>query len=152
MDKRPRGFIIRFVILHVVTYAVVGFALYTLQNYEEAFAVMQEFKLYRPTDDPIVMAAIPLQILRGGFLALPFVPFHNTFARKSYGWLLLFGLVYGLTALGAPNFFAGLFQDIAARKPLAEFLIGPIEITVQMSLFSILLFWWGRGRMKKSVP
>lgn len=149
MAKKLPGYLIRFVVVHVVTYAVAGILLFFLQNYEEAFAVPGRFELYRPLDDPIVMAAIPLQIIRGAVLAIFFYPFYDTFIRSKNGWLLLFGLTFGLIALGGPNFMTGILTDILERTPFTEFLIGPVEITFQMLLFSVIFFWWERSKLKK---
>lgn len=146
--ERFSGFIGRFTLLHVLTYALAGILLFTLQNYEEAFAVQQQFELFRPLDHPLVMAAIPIQILRGGLLAAFFFPFYGTFIKR--GWSVLFGLVLGLIALGSPGFIPGLLSDMVSGKPFAEFLIGPVEIVVQMLLFSTLLYLWERRSFKKA--
>lgn len=149
MNRRLLGYFTRFVVLHVITYALVGILLFVLQSYEEAFAVEGQFELYRPLDHPLVAAAIPLQIFRGGLLAFFIYPFYDTFVSRKRGWVLLFGLTFGLIALGGPNFLTGVLTDIVSRKPLTQFLIGPVEITVQMLLFSVLLFLWERRRVNK---
>jgi len=143
-EGRLGGYLIRFILLHVITYAVVGGIFFELQSYEEAFAVQEQFELYRPLDDPVVAAAIPIQIVRGGLLALLFYPLYGAVIKKGHGWLLLFGWMFGLTALGAPNFFAGFCEGLVNGKPVAQLLVGPIEIVVQMLLFSGLLFLWER--------
>ncbi|HSM56847.1 MAG TPA: hypothetical protein VK879_11895 [Candidatus Sulfomarinibacteraceae bacterium] len=148
-DKRVAGYVTRFTIVHVFTYAAAGILLFTLQDYADAFAIQERFELYRPLDDPIIAAAIPIQILRGALLAIFFLPFYDTFLSKSHGWLLLFGLTFGLIALGGANFFTGVLTDIVNRTAFSEFLIGPIEITIQMLLFSLLLFAWERRRARK---
>lgn len=146
MSKRSRGYLITFILLHVITYTVIGILFFTLQDYEGAFATQERFELYRPTDDPLVAAAIPMQIVRGGLLAVLIYPIYKTFIKKKQGWLYLFGLMFGLTALGAPNFFPGLLEDIVSETTVGELLIGPAEITVQMLLFSVLLFLWERRK------
>lgn len=151
VDKKFFGFSIRFTVVHVVTYATVGILLFFLQSYEEAFAIQGRFELYRPLDDPIVSAAIPLQIIRGGMLAIFFYPFYDIFVSRRNGWILLFGLTFGLIALGGPNFLTGVLSDIVSRTSITDFLVGPLEITVQMFLFSVLLFLWERRRMPKGV-
>jgi hypothetical protein len=147
INKNPIGYSFRFDVVHVITYAAAGILLFTLQSYDEAFAVQERFELYRPLDDPIVTAAIPLQIVRGAVLAIFFYPFYDTYVNRKRGWILLFGLTFGLIALGGPNFLTGVLTDIISRTPLTEFLIGPVEITIQMFLFSVLLFLWERRRL-----
>jgi hypothetical protein len=143
--RRLPGFMGRFTLLHVVTYAIAGILLFTVQNYAEAFAVQEQFAFYRPLDNPLVMAAVPLQIVRGGFLALWFFPFRDTFAQNG-GWPALFGLTFGLIALASPGFIPGLINDIVVRTPVSEALVGPVEIVFQTLLFSALLFLWERRR------
>lgn len=150
MVKKVAGFLIRFTIVHVITYAVAGILLFTLQNYEEAFAVQEHFALYRPLDDPLVMAAIPLQILRGAFLALLFYPFYGAFIRHGRGWLWFFLLTFTLIAAGSPGFVPGVIDDIVTGKPLAQFLVGPLEIVVQILMFSLLLYLWEQRVLRQT--
>lgn len=142
-----RGYLLRFILLHVLTYGVIGGLFFTLQGYAEAFATQERFALYRPLDDPLVAAALPLQIVRGALIAFLLYPFYSTFMSSRRGWLLLFGLLFGLTALCTPRFVPGLMADFAAGTPPADLLLGPLEITLQMLLFSVILFLWERRRM-----
>ncbi len=136
--KNKKSYFSKFILLHVLTYAVIGILFYNLQNYKDAFATMEQFKLFRPLDHPLVAATIPIQILRGGILALFILPFYNTFIKKENGCLLLFAIIYGFTAVTQliPTF----IENIAAGKSLAGLIVGPIEITVQMLIFSWLFF------------
>jgi hypothetical protein len=144
LATRPIGYALRFVAVHVLTYTVAGLLLFTLQNYEAAFAVEGQFEMYRSLDHPLVALAVPLQILRGLWLALFFSPFHDGYVARRRGWLLLYGLVLGLIALASPNFMTVVVEGMIEGKPLAQFLIGPVEIALQTLLFSGLLFWWER--------
>ncbi len=89
MKKKIRGYLGRFVLLHVITYIVCGIFFMELHNYGEALSTMEYFRLYSDLETPLVAASIiPMQILRGGLLALFLYPFHSTYIKKQHGWLL----------------------------------------------------------------
>lgn len=75
MNSRLRGYVFRFSSLHLLTYAVIGIVFMTLQDYEAAFAVQEQFEVFFPLDDPLIAAALPVQIIRGGLPALLLYPF-----------------------------------------------------------------------------
>ncbi len=148
-SKRIRGYVGRYTLLHLPIYIVVGVLFYEISGYEEALATMEEFALWRPLEN-IVMPFVILfgQIIRGAILALLLYPFYNTYIRKQHGWLLLFGLLFGLKVLAsvisvpetADLFMQGL-QDMKTGMP---------EITAQTLLFAWLFFIWERKRNKKA--
>lgn len=145
MVKKRFGYFVKFILLHVITYVLVGAIFYTLQDYEGAIATQEYFQLWRSLDHPLIASAIiPIQIIRGGMLGLFLYPFYNTYIKKKHGWFLLFGLIYGFTALSAmlPQF----INTLVTGGSLAELVTGPAEISVQMLLFSLLLFTWERKK------
>ncbi len=146
--KVIRGYVGRYTLLHLLIYMVVGVLFYEISGYEEALATMEEFALWRPLEN-LVMPFVILfgQVIRGGILALLLYPFYNTYIRKQHGWLLLFGLLFGLKVLASvisvPEtvdlFMQGL-QDMKTGMP---------EITAQTLLFAWAFFIWERRRIKK---
>ena len=145
MSKRIWGYISRFTLLHVITYVLCGVIFMELQSYEEAFGTMEYFKLYRSMDSPIVGIGIfPIQILRGGLFALLIYPFYDSIIKNRYGWLLLFGLLYGFTYLSValPEFLSGIVNFIDTGTSIAELFVGVPEVTIQMFVFSWLFFKW----------
>ncbi|WP_124191881.1 hypothetical protein [Natrarchaeobius oligotrophus] len=149
MDDGLRGFVIRFTVLHVVTYWVVGMMFFQLQpGYEEALAVIETFEHWRDLEDITMVAAVFFgQFVRGALLAVFLYPFYTRFVHARSGWLLLFGLLYGLTFLGSPVFFPETVQvilDGSLRDLLRSLEIGVPEVTVQMLVFSWLLWRWER--------
>ncbi len=140
-----RGFVARFAVIHVVTYAVAGMVFYTLQDYETLFATEEMFTHYRPLDgDPFVAAAIPIQILRGALLAWLVLPFAPVFIRSRHGWALLFVLIWGLTFLGTPLLVPDIVASSMVGSPIDMIVAGAPEVTVQMLVFSVLLTMWQR--------
>lgn len=154
MEEQPKrrlwGYVLRFSVVHVVTYVAAGITFMTLQNYAEAFATQEQFENYRPLDSPIVRAAPLLQFLRGAFLALVLYPFYGVIMKDRWGWLKLFAVLWGLTFLGAVVPIPGSIEGIIYTEvPLREHLIGIPEVTVQMLLFAGLFFWWERRVLRK---
>lgn len=145
--KRVRGYTVRFILIHLITYVVIGGVFYQIAGYEDALESMEIFELWRPQD---TMAAVFLvffgQIFRAIWLALLLHPFYHTYIRRKHGWLLLFLLIFGLTALGSPLF---LTEFISIDGPFAEFLqdliVGIPEIAAQMLVFALVFFVWQRS-------
>jgi hypothetical protein len=146
MDKKLWGYVRRFTLVHVMVYWIVGSVLYQIAGYEEAMATMEVFEHYRPLESFTMVVVVFLgQIIRGGILALVVYPFCQVFMKNRHGWLLLFGLLFGLKVLGSPIFIS---EFLAPVESMAEFLnslkIGVLEIIAQVFVFSIIFFVWER--------
>ncbi|MFP4268497.1 MAG: hypothetical protein ACLFQW_10925 [Spirochaetaceae bacterium] len=146
-----RGHVLRFSLLHLLTYWTVGSLFYQISDYQEAMASMEIFELYRPLESLVMVFGVFFgQIVRGPLLALLLFPFLATWVHKRHGWLLLFGLLFGLTALGSPVFLHLTIEDTLTAASFRQFIegwtVGVPEIFTQMLLFSILLFLWERKR------
>ena len=140
-----------FVLLHVVTYIVMGIIFMTLQDYAGAFATQERFALFRPLDSPIVGAGPFVQILRGGLLSIFVYPLFSKIIIKKNGWLLLFTVMFGFTAMSSYNMIPGMINTLVEGGSFADVMVGTVEITVQMLVFSILIFKWEKrsGRKEK---
>lgn len=148
-----KGHVLRFSLLHLITYWAVGSIFYQISDYQEAMASMEIFQLYRPLENIIMVLGVFFgQIARGPLLALLLFPFLATWVRKRHGWLLLFGLLFGLTALCSPVFLHLTIEETLSATSFSQFIeswtIGIPEIFTQMLIFSILLFLWERKRIK----
>lgn len=142
MFIKEKGYYFRFTLLHIIVYIIVGSIFYQIAGYEEALATMDEFSLWRDLESLGMVAAVFLgQIARGVIIALLIVPFYNVFINKRCGWLLLFGLLFGLKVL--------VVIIVLPTFPIvwAEYIIGIPEITVQTLLFSLLFFAWERRKL-----
>ena len=156
IQRKVTGYLKRFTLLHVISYWFVGMLFYQLTGYEEALATMEAFELFRPLESLAMVGVVFFgQIFRGGILAMLLYPFYSTFMKKKLGWLLLFALIYGLTALGSATFLPEFIVGTAALTTFAEFIdsmkIGIPEITVQMLVFSWLLFKWERRKNRNQI-
>ena len=145
-----RGYIFRFGIVHFVSYWIIGPLFYQIAGYADALQEMEVFELWRDLESiPAVLLIFFGQIFRGGVLALLLAPFYGSYINKKHGWLLLFLLMIGLTALGSPIF---LPEFILIEGTFLEFLkyliIGIPEIVTQMLVFSIIFFWWQRRSIR----
>jgi len=133
--------------VHVVTYAVFGLIFMSLFNYDEYFRASEVYRNFRDLDSPIVRAAVLFQVLRGAFLALILYPFYQIFAASRGGWFKLFGLLWGLTLIGAvaatPGSIEGLIYTTASLK---EHLLGIPEVTLQMLAFAFLFVAWEKRK------
>jgi len=148
MAKGIRRYFIKFTILHVITYTLFGVLFYYLQNYELAFDTQEYFKLFRPMTDPIVSMAPFIQLIRGGLLALFLYPLHNTFIEEKHGWLLLFLVLFGFTALVPGGMITDFIKVFRTENSLSDFLVGVPEISVQMLVFSFVFVKWQRRGLK----
>lgn len=147
--KSLKGYFGRFITLHVITYLFFGLISMYLFSYEENFATSDAYTHFRSLDSPIVQAAALIQILRGAFFALILYPFYHVIVHSERGWLKLFGLLWGLTLIGAVNATPGSIEGfIYTTASLKEHLLGMPEVTTQMLAFSWLFVYWEK---KKSI-
>lgn len=131
------------VVVHTVTYFLVGLAAFSAFNYTQAFAQPELHGFMRGTDDAIVRAGPLFQPLRGMLFALAFYPLREVlFARKNgwlVAWLLLVSIGIFSTFGPSPGSIEGM---IYTTLPLDRHLGGMIEILAQSCLFSWLLHRW----------
>lgn len=139
------GFIARFTIAHVVTYVVLGIIFFNLKRYNEHFTSPELATIMRSTDSPWVMAGPLFQFIRGPLLALALYPFRKIIIEGRWGWLKLWGVLWVLTGIGAVTAGVGSIEGIVYTKlPLNYHFIGLPEVTLQMLVFSWVLFIWER--------
>ena len=139
------GYVGRFSLVHVITYVIVGLTFMKLQNYTSVFTSSHQFANFRSLDSSIVRASALFQFLRGSFFALLLYPFYNTIVNSKRGWLILFGVLWGFTLIGAVSATPGSIEGLIYTKTtLSEHLIGIPEVTIQMLAFSWLFFLWER--------
>ena len=143
------GYISRFVLLYVIIYALAGIAFFMFQDYESELSSQESFALFRPTDHPIVIFAIPFQILRGSLLALFLYPFFDRIVNAKRGWLLLFVAFFGLAVLASPVAIPDMIESLVSKFSIADSVVGTPEIIVQLLVFSVIFFFWERRIRKK---
>ena len=139
--------ILRYTIVHVLSYLIVGVISMFFMNYKEVFLTDSYFSHFRPLDSIIVQSAVLFQIFRGSLIALVIFPFHKTITESKNGFIYLFGLLFGLTAIlslpAAPGTIEGfIYTDVS----ITAHLIGVPEIFIQSVLISYLYFTWYQKR------
>ncbi len=143
--KRLRGYTLRFTLLHLIIYIIVGSLFYEISGYEEALATMEAFALWRDLESIGMVAAVFFgQIFRGAILALLLYPFYDTYMAGRLGWLKLFGLLFGLKVI--PAMFA-VPESILVM--LQEAAVGLPEIIVQTFVFALVFYAWDKRRKRK---
>ena len=148
------GFIGRFAITHTVVYFIAGMIFAALMNYEELFATA-EYAFMRPFDHPLIALGPALQIFRGAFLALAFLPFRHVIKESKRGWFYLAAALWILMHVGADAADPGKIESfIYADFPAAiHFSTWPESIFSSLA-FAWLFFTWERNPQDKrlSIP
>lgn len=133
------------VVIHTVTYFLVGIMAFTVFDYGTHFASPELAGLMRQTDDPLVRAGPLFQPIRGVLFALAFYPLREVVFGRPRGWLAMWAvlvLVGIFSTFGpAPGSVEGL---IYTRLPLGLQLGGLVEVLLQSLLLSVGLFLWVR--------
>ncbi len=135
----------RTIIAHTVTYFFIGLLAYTAFNYSERFADPLISSYMRQTDDPLVMAGVLFQPIRGLLFGIVFWLLRDTLFLKKNGllvaWITLVIVGIFSTFGPAPGSLEGL---IYTRLPVVSQLGGLIEVLVQSLLLSVLTVYWIR--------
>lgn len=113
------------IVMHTLTYFLMGILAATLLNYGERFACPEMVCWMRLTTDPLVMAGVLFQPLRGLVFALVFFPLRQQLFDKRTGWLLLWWLLVGLGILATFGPAPGSIEELVYTViPWTEQLIG----------------------------
>ena len=142
--------LLKTIVVHTVTYSLMGIIAMNALNYAEAFAAPAMASFMRQTTDPIVIAGPLFQPIRGLVFALVFYPLREVFFNKKYGWLLMWWTLVGLGILStfgpAPGSLEGM---VFTTVPITNQLTGWIEIVPQAFLLSSILWYWVRNPKKR---
>lgn len=137
----------RYITVHVLLYLLVGIIFMNLMNYEEVFNTNEHFSNFRELDSPIVRASILFQIIRGFLVALIIIPFRETIMKSRFGWLMLFGVLFGGTVVLNQSAASGTIEGfIYTTTSFKEHLSGMPEVIVQSLGISYLFWLWERKR------
>jgi hypothetical protein len=134
---------VRTIIVHTITYALMGMLAFTLLRYEEVFARPWMACWMRPTDDPIVTAGTLFQPIRGLIFALAFYPLREILFGRKNGWLIMWWLLVALGILSTfappPGSIEGMVYTVI---PIPQQITGWLEVVPQALLLSVVLFYW----------
>ena len=137
------GIILRTIVVHTVTYWIVGILAFTILDFSTWFAEPGWRGLMRPTDDPMVTAGPLFQPIRGLFFGFVFYWLGETFFDKKNGWLIMWGVLVLLGILSTFGPIPGSVEGlIYTTLPFGDQLLGLIEILLQSCLLSVVLSYW----------
>jgi hypothetical protein len=138
------------IVVHTVTYFVVGIVVFNLLDYPARFAEPIVRDLMRSMDDPLVMAGPLFQPIRGLLFGVVFYLLRDVFFAKKNGWLTMW---VTLAFLGIFSTFApasGSIEGMVFTKlPIVGQLFGLIEVLAQSLLLAAVTFYWVTGREKR---
>lgn len=141
---------IKTIVVHTITYFLMGILASTFLNYAERFARPEMACWMRQLDDPLIMAGPLLQPIRGLIFALAFYPLREILFGRKNGWLILWWLLVALGILSTfgppPGSIEGM---IYTRIPILDQLVGWLEVVPQALLLSVILFYWVNHPEKK---
>lgn len=144
------GLTAKTVVVHTVTYFLMGLLALTLFNYREAFEGPVTREYMRPVSDPIVALGPALQFIRGLLFAAAFYPLREILFGRKNGWLITWLLLVTLGILStfgaAPGSVEGLLYT---KMPVGLQLIGWLEVMTQALLLSAILYYWVNHPEKK---
>src|SRR5512139_3664917 len=144
------GLTIKTVVVHTVTYFIMGLLALTFLEYKTAFAEPVTREYMRQVDDPIVALGPALQFTRGILFALAFYPLREILFKRKNGWLIMWLLLVTLgilsTFAAAPGSVEGLLYT---KMPVRLQISGWLEVVTQALLFSAVLCYWVNHPEKK---
>lgn len=137
------GLALKTVVVHTVTYFIIGLLAFTLLDYPTKFAEAGLSAYMRSIDDPLVAAGPLFQPVRGILFAIAFYLLRDVFFAKKNGWLIMWIVLVLLGILSTfgptPGSIEGL---IYTTLPVGKQLLLLSEILAQSFLLSVLLFSW----------
>lgn len=144
------GLSIKTIVVHTVTYFIMGLLALTFLEYRTAFETPITREYMRSVDDAIVALGPALQFIRGIFFAIAFYPLREILFVRKNGWLITWLVLVMLGILSpfgaAPGSVEGLLYT---KMPVALQISGWVEIMTQALLLSALLYYWVNHPKKK---
>jgi hypothetical protein len=136
---------IKTIVVHTVTYFVMGLLASTLLSYGSWYATSDLSSFMRQIDDPLVMAGPLFQPIRGLLFAVVFYLLRDVLFSRKNGWLVMWALLVFVGILStfgpSPGSVEGMIYTVL---PFWDHLKGWPEVMVQALLFSLILTYWVR--------
>jgi hypothetical protein len=134
---------VKTIIVHTVTYFMMGLLASTLFDYEGLFGQESLAGFLRPFDDRMIMAGPLFQPIQGLIFGLAFYPLREVIFAKKNGWLILWWTLVALAILSTFGPSPGSIEGaIYTRIPLVDHLTGLPEVLIQSLLLSGVLYYW----------
>jgi len=144
------GLTIKTIVVHTVTYFIMGLLAITFLEYRTAFAESITGAYMRQVNEPIVALGPALQFIRGILFAMAFYPLREILFGRKNGWLITWLLLVSLGILStfgaAPGSVEGLLYT---KMPVGLQISGWLEIIPQALLLSAILYYWVNHPEKK---
>jgi hypothetical protein len=145
-----RSLTLKTIVAHTLTYFVMGLLASNLLNYGGLFAIPEMACYMRAIDDPMIPFGIVVQPIRGIIFALVFYPLREIFFGRKNGWLILWWTLVGLGIFSTFGPATGSVEGLLyTRVPLADQLIGLLEVIPQAGLLAGLVYYWVNHPEKK---
>jgi hypothetical protein len=142
--------ILKTIVVHTVTYFIVGIIVFNLLDYPTRFAEPIVRELMRSTDDPLVMAGSLFQPIRGLLFAIVFYLLRDVFFARKHGWLILWITLAFLGIFSPFGPVSGSIEGMVyTRLPISGQLVGLIEVLAQSFLLAAVTFYWIRHPEKR---
>lgn len=149
-QPRLKGLMLKTIVVHTVTYFLMGILAANLLDYAERLARPEMVCWMRQINDPMVMAGVLFQPIRGLLFALAFYPLREIFFKKKNGWLIMWWalVVFGiLSTFGPPpGSVEGMIYTVI---PISDQLTGLLEVVPQALLLSVVLHYWVNHPVKR---
>ncbi len=144
------GLTLKTIVVHTVTYFIMGLLASSLLDYRAAFAEPITREYMRQVSEPIVALGPALQFTRGILFAIAFYPLREILFGRKNGWLITWLLLVMLgilsTFAAAPGSVEGLLYT---KMPVGLQISGWAEIMTQALLLSAVLYYWVNHPEKK---
>ncbi|MBK7781302.1 MAG: hypothetical protein IPJ58_11150 [Ardenticatenia bacterium] len=141
---------LKVVIVHTVTYFLMGLLAFTLLDYAGRFADPAVATFMRQASDPWVASGPLFQVLRGLLFGIAFYPLREIVFARKHGWLVLWLVlvVVGILAPfgAAPSSIEGMIYTIL---PISFHVMGLPEVVIQAFLLAFLSHYWINHPEKK---
>jgi hypothetical protein len=144
------GLTLKTIVVHTVTYFIMGLLASYLLDYRTAFAEPVTREYMRQVSEPIVALGPALQFIRGILFAVAFYPLREILFERKNGWLITWLLLVMLgifsTFDAAPGSVEGLLYT---KMPISLQISGLWEVILQALLLSAVLYYWVNHPEKK---
>jgi hypothetical protein len=135
--------VVKTIVVHTVTYSVVGLLALTVLDYTRFFAESSLSLMMRQTNDRWVMAGPLFQPIRGVLFGLVFYLLRESIFGKKNGWLVMWAVLVVVGIIGtfgpAPGSMEGMLYTVF---PWWVHLRGLPEVLLQSLSLSLILFYW----------
>jgi len=137
------GLTIKTIVVHTVTYFIMGILALTFLEYKTAFAEPITRVYMRQVDEPIVALGPALQFIRGILFAVAFYPLREILFGRKNGWLITWLLLVTLGILSTFGAAPGSVEGLLYTKMSVSLQIsGWLEVMTQAFLLSAILYYW----------